>query len=351
MGDILSLGAPGDITVRLQLESYARLTRVALYGATGTHHEFSPPTWTSVLDTTLIVPLAHDDFVVLDVEAAPEDWPGLQFAPRAISSPVWIDTATPWPLDATLVRDKVNELAAFWQQALRDRGFATSTDSAAAWEHIGGAAVAYEALVDDPPAAFELVAPSPDEGFSAPPVILRWSSSLSYDGEPLSYHLQVGRDPGFVDLVLDEVLGDTLRVLTDLEGPASYHWQVEALEPEDPPVLAGGAPRSFLLTGGVVDAPAAATGTDPLVLARLGTHSGGLRLRLSLRWAMPVQLRWFDARGREIGSQDLGEVDAGTHTLELPARDQRGVPLARGVYWLSAQSGPHRDVTRVLWTR
>jgi flagellar hook assembly protein FlgD len=72
---------------------------------------------------------------------------------------------------------------------------------------------------------------------------------------------------------------------------------------------------------------------------------------VSLRDPSDLNVRWVDVRGRVVGEENLGRLPGGVRQLTLDARDRNGEILARGVYWLVARAGPHRDVVRVTWLR
>lgn len=349
MGGEYEAGAAGTVDVSFSVAAYRPLTRVTLHGATGTHWEFTPGPGKTALDTTVTVAIAHDDFVMLDAQASVEDWHGLVFPPRAVASPVWVDAGTPWPLDAASARDAIEDLENFFAQAVELRGFESPSDSIGAWNDIVGAAARYEAMVDDPPATFELLSPDDGAQIVAPTVELRWSESVSHDAEPVLYRLQVARDPAFVDVIADLHTIQTLYQLPGTTESRNLYWKVEAIEPGEPATVASNAPRDFFLTGGVVDAPAFEGA--PLELLSSSAVSGGFVVSLRLRDPLDVAVRWVDVRGRVAGRENLGRLSGGTRRFTLVPRDREGRVLARGVYWLVAEGGPYRDVARVVWLR
>jgi hypothetical protein len=349
MGGEYIAAAPGSVDVSLSVAAFRPLARIRLHGATGTHRDFIPGPGRTSLDTTLTVQIDHDDFVLLDVEASGDDWSGLVFPPRAVSSPVWVRTGIPWPQDPLHLRQESDALEAFFEQAASLRGFDSLADSIEAWSDIGGAAAVYEAMFDDPPAAFDLVRPDDGAQIVASSVELEWTASVSHDAEAVTYQLLVAEDPGFVDVLVDLVTASTSFALTDVTEPVSLHWKVEALENGDPVTLASNAPRSLFITGGVVGAPPASG--PPLEIVATGADAAGVRLSVRLRDRSDVVVRWVDVRGRVVGRENLGLLPGGVRQLTLGARDRNGEVLARGVYWLVAEAGPHRDVVKVTWLR
>jgi len=347
MGGEHDAGAPGPVGVSLSVAAFGALTRVTLHGAVGTHWDFLPGPGKTSLDTTLTLQLGHDDFVLLEVEAT--TWTGLVYPPRAVTSPVWVETGAPWPIEAALARRESESLESFFAQAVDLRGFDVPADSFQAWQDIGGAAAVYEAMVDDPPAPFELLQPMDSAQLPGTGTALQWAESVSYDAEPVSYRVLIATDPGFANVIVDVVTADTHYDLTGIDEPTSLHWTVEALEPGEPGTPALNGPRSLFLTGGVVSAPPFRG--PPLDIRMRGANSTGIHLSVALRDPLDVVVRWVDVRGRVVGEQDLGRFAGGTRQFTLAARDRSGAVLARGVYWLVAEAGPHREVVRVTWLR
>ena len=349
MGQELQLGAPGLVRVSLDVTAASPLQSVVVHGATGVHRIFNPAA--GVLEFTMEFDLQvdHDDFVAVEVQAAPTLWPHQHEPPRAMSSPVWIQAGTPWPTDPALLRRQVDDLQAFWHLAIGLRGFESPADSIAARQDILGAAAQYESMFDDAPGDFELICPAPLEQIDAGTVTLCWTRSASYDGEPTNYHVEVASDASFADLVLTTDVSDTFVVLQTLLAPQSYSWRVSASEPGETPVLAGNAPRGFWYSGGVVSAPAHESGS--LFMTRPVPSGNGMQVRMNLPRAGHLNIRWVDARGRQVAANSFGQRAPGVHELYLPARDRNGKALAHGVYWLVASVGQLRAVERVVWMR
>lgn len=338
MGDTLLLGAPGSVSLRVAFDSYGMIDSLRVYGATGRHLSWGWPTGRAQLDTTVTLNLSHADFVAVEIEGSGDDWPQLEHPPRALSSPVWIDAATAWPLDAGMARRGADVLREVWELSLSERGYDSAADSAAAAADILGAADAYEAMVDDPPPAFVLT--GPDEGIqlSTLQFVLEWEAVVSYDGEPVQYRVTIARDPAFTDVVLQTIVGEPSLVVSSLAPDQRYLWQVEALEPGDPPTVATNAPRSFRIEANAVSVPILLPARFALRAMQLG---GAIRIELTLPERAQPRVEVMDLRGRRVRTLELPTLPQGVHTVAWDGRDQRGRSVGRGVYWLRGQTSRH----------
>ncbi|HMB70987.1 MAG TPA: FlgD immunoglobulin-like domain containing protein, partial [bacterium] len=74
-------------------------------------------------------------------------------------------------------------------------------------------------------------------------------------------------------------------------------------------------------------------------------------IRFELDRAQPVLLSVHDARGRRVRVLAGGPLPAGTHRLEWDGRDDRGRPVAAGVYFFSLRSGGDRLVRKTARLR
>lgn len=348
-GEEVVLAGPATVTVSFTVEAATALARVTLHGATGVHEEFLPPAGAKSFSSSVDLPLAHDDFVLLEVEATPTAWPHAHEAPRAVSSPIWVRAGLPWPVAAELPRAAIVELGEFWALGLADRGFDSAADSSAARTDILGAAAVHESMVDDLPGPFDLLSPIPFESVASLPLTLSWSRSASHDLEPKSYRVEVATDASFASPILEVVVADTFTTVDGPLAPAVYSWRVTALEPENEEVAALGGAREFWFTGGVVGAPA----YPPTRAFFSGPRraGGGYRFTLNLQDHQRVHARWIDVRGREAGRREFGTLPAGEHHLHFDAGDGRGSVLPRGVYWLVVEAGDRRAAARIVWTR
>jgi hypothetical protein len=73
----------------------------------------------------------------------------------------------------------------------------------------------------------------------------------------------------------------------------------------------------------------------------------GIRVRLALPTADPARLEIFDVGGRLIGTRDLTELGAGSHTIDLAD----GLGLSRGLVLLRLSQGNNATATRLVVTR
>jgi hypothetical protein len=344
MGDTVALGAPGAVSLRIAFDSYGAVDSLRAYGATGRHFAWGWPLGRAQLDTTVSLSIAHDDFVVVEIEGSGDDWPQLEHAPRAIASPVWIDAAAPWPSDAAMARRGADELRVVWALSLTDRGYDSSADSAAAAEDILVPADIYEAMVDDPPPSFDLTGPDEGVQLNTLQFVLEWEAVVSHDGEAVQYRVTIARDPGFTDIALQTVVDEARLVVSSLAPGQRYLWQVEALEPGDPPTLASNSPRSFRIEENAV-AVAAPTG---FALRARQDRGGAIQMELSLSEEALPRIEVMDLRGRRVRTLTLPLLPGGVHTIVWDGRDERGRGVGRGVYWLRAWTDRREASTKIV---
>jgi hypothetical protein len=72
---------------------------------------------------------------------------------------------------------------------------------------------------------------------------------------------------------------------------------------------------------------------------------------LSLPDAGVADLRMYDISGRQVAAAFRGELGAGPHTVEWLGTDDRGAPLAAGVYYYRATAGANRATGTVVVLR
>src|SRR4029453_128189 len=92
-----------------------------------------------------------------------------------------------------------------------------------------------------------------------------------------------------------------------------------------------------LIPAGITDVPA-----TPAAAFAVRVRPGvGRRFEfdLSLPAAGPADLRMYDISGRQVAAAFGGELGPGSHTLVWPGTDDRGAPLAAGVYYYRAIAG------------
>jgi hypothetical protein len=105
-----------------------------------------------------------------------------------------------------------------------------------------------------------------------------------------------------------------------------------------------GGRRLDLIEGqGVVGVPPSSRRSAGLELELLSTGPQ-VEVRFVLPVAAPVSLRWFDARGRLVRGGDAGWMEAGSHSLLVPATDLG----ARGVYFCVLRAGTDRASQKLV---
>jgi hypothetical protein len=126
----------------------------------------------------------------------------------------------------------------------------------------------------------------------------------------------------------------------------------------DAGTLTGGV---YVLRGGFWHAGApASTGveagdTPPLAFSFRAPTPNPVRSRSRLAFDLPMparaSLRVFDVSGRAVQTKALGMLPAGRYERAWAAEDDRGRPLATGVYFMRFEAGEHRSDKKVLVLR
>lgn len=88
-------------------------------------------------------------------------------------------------------------------------------------------------------------------------------------------------------------------------------------------------------------------GVTQLLPATPNPFNPSTLLRFELSDPAPVRLRVYDARGRLVRVLDRGALPGGLHAVPFQAFDDRGAPLASGVYRVLLEAGDERR-TRTL---
>ncbi len=182
----------------------------------------------------------------------------------------------------------------------------------------------------------------------APDLAWSWRSVPASDGGA-RIHLEVTQqqDPPFeltvpVALVADgerwpasvRLQGTVTRVVLDVPLPVD-----DVLLDPDRMVIAATAPLP----------PPAVTITGPFPSP---AGPGGAEIAFRLRAGAETSVALYDARGRRLGSWDLGWRDGDAlHPWVWRGEDDRGRPVAGGSYWLEVTAGRDRAVRKVVLVR
>jgi len=127
--------AVGDrLRIQFSVASAAPLDSVRVIGVDGPIHAQAWPDDTTRFATSLSVDVDCDAFFVLDVWGT-QRLPGRVYAPRAVSSPIWVRTGTPWDVPEAVRTRARDEMETFWDLSLDARGYASAADSTRAFEH------------------------------------------------------------------------------------------------------------------------------------------------------------------------------------------------------------------------
>jgi hypothetical protein len=239
--------------------------------------------------------------------------------------------------------------------ALIDRGICTFASKALAAQNAGATAVVI---------ANNVAGPAPALGGTDPGIVIPVVSISQTDGSALKAELGSGVN---VTLALDpaDLAGADANGRVQLYAPNPYaggssisHFDVDAypnllMEPAINDNLSSGVDLTLALftdLGWLDELP---TGTGPRVpgLALLSNYPNPFNPATTIRYelspAQRVELAIFDVHGRLVRQMDSGSKTAGVHETRWDGRDNRGRPVASGVYYVRL-TGPQQALTRKI---
>jgi len=350
LGDRLQLSSDSAV-LQLHLVSWAPIERVTIHGRAGRCQDLPfDPSDANDLSVSATLDFPRDDAVFVEAVAQGGSWFAPQDSLRLVSSPIYVERGIPAEVSIEIARSSADELASFYQQSLKRRGYPTAADSLAAREILLGDAAKWEALADDPPGEFRLLWPEEGRVMGESGFRISWQHARSYDGERIRYVVEVDQSAEFDAPQVYPAQEDTVLDLRSLEPGQKYWWRVRAQEDDGDSTWNQEGPRSFQLALQVVAAPVA-TGAF-LRISLLGRTARGLRFSLELSRAAEVRLRLVDVKGRVVRELERREFSAGQHEISWDGRDDRGTRVAAGVFWLLAESeGERRSISAVLLSR
>jgi flagellar hook assembly protein FlgD len=79
--------------------------------------------------------------------------------------------------------------------------------------------------------------------------------------------------------------------------------------------------------------------------------NGSAVVRFSISRAGPVRLAIYNTLGQRVVVLAAGEQEAGVHVLRWDGRDDRGAPVASGVYLCRLQTGEREQTRKLLLLR
>jgi hypothetical protein len=193
----------------------------------------------------------------------------------------------------------------------------------------------------------------PDSGQSvdnlcpAPPGNLRWElpDLLAWnesEAEDFDYFTVYGSETA--DFHQVEVIGYTIETSMDVSGTDYGYYHVTASDfsgnEGDPSTIEAEASS----IPGEIDLPAR------FALRSIHPNPGKAPIRISfdLPRDAAMRLRVFDVTGRLVMSLVDGRRPAGRHVLAWRATDERGRPLAGGVYWVSLEAGDYATTRKLI---
>jgi len=338
----------GSARLQLHLVSWTPLTRVTLLGSGGRREDLPVPAGQQhefFYDGPIDLP--RTEALLVEAVAVGGTW----FAPSdslyLISSPIWVDTATPAVVPLDRARVHADGLREVWRNSLRYRFYSSAADSLAARKILLGNARAWENAVDDPPTPPIPLYPEQGRLIGSSGLRFLWQGAFDPDQEQISYTVELSADAQFTSPASFATGADTFLVVDDLTPGQRYWWKVGAQEADGDSSWSQETNRWFEITSIAVDAPAPGASTFHLRPAR--SAPGEVRMILDLSHEMTVRLRWFDARGRVVRSDPPALYPAGSHFLHWDGRDDRGQRVASGVYWLVADAeGVRRTRSTIL---
>jgi len=192
--------------------------------------------------------------------------------------------------------------------------------------------------VNDPPGPFRLLAPPPGVVLEAGDVEFRWTASTDVDGPELRYTVHVRH--GTVDTTLAAADTSIVYTLERRDGPIVFvEWSVSATDGIAERVAddqRGGFSmvdtRLDVLPTRVRLLPRAPNPFTPNQIARA-------LVRFELPGDADVDLTIFDLQGRRIATLIDETLPGGLHVATWDGRNQRGDPVASGVYLVRLQAG------------
>ncbi|HKI84673.1 MAG TPA: CehA/McbA family metallohydrolase, partial [Candidatus Krumholzibacteria bacterium] len=230
LGDHLQLSVD-SAALQLHLVSWTPIERVTIHGRGGRCQDLPfNPSDANDLSVTTTLEFPRDDAIFVEVVAQGGTWFAPQDSLRLVSSPIYVERGIAAEVPVDIARRNADELAYRYSKSLKERGYPSAADSAAAREILLGDAAKWEALADDPPGAFRLLWPEEGRVLGETGFRISWQHARNYDGEHIRYVVEVDRSPNFDTPQVYPALEDTVLDLRSLERGQTYWWRVRAEE-------------------------------------------------------------------------------------------------------------------------
>lgn len=133
-GGIVDAAAGTRVDVAIEVASAVALDSVRVIGVDGPVFEVDWPAAETRVELAFSLDVSRDEFLVVDVWGSHRA-PTRVYAPRAVSSPIWIRAGVPWTVPSATIRRAREDMQTFWDLSLEARGYASAADSSRAFDH------------------------------------------------------------------------------------------------------------------------------------------------------------------------------------------------------------------------
>ena len=122
------------LAVEIEVRSAVPLDSLRVIGAEGPLRAEPWPEGRRSMRLDFDLEVARDEFLVVDAFGAGRPTARI-YAPRAVTSPIWIRAGLPWTVAPGVVARAREDMTTFWELSLEKRGYASAADSSRAFEH------------------------------------------------------------------------------------------------------------------------------------------------------------------------------------------------------------------------
>ena len=135
MGDVVDAALGERLDVSIEVRADVPLDSLRVIGVEGPLWAEAWPAGARSMRVDFPITVEADGFLVVDAWGKAEQV-GRVFAPRAVSSPIWVRSGRPWRAPRHVVERLQQDMRTFWDLSLEVRGYASAVDSAAAYAHV-----------------------------------------------------------------------------------------------------------------------------------------------------------------------------------------------------------------------
>jgi choice-of-anchor B domain-containing protein len=198
-------------------------------------------------------------------------------------------------------------------------------------------------------------------GMTEPTIVFRRWYYMNTPGEPDSFQCDISRDGvTWVNMLNTRVSHpewhqETFRVRSYIVPGSAVRVRFIAQD-QGVGTIVEAAVDDFELFDGALHTTGVVEGPPPTPAAVLGVPhpnpaSRASSLSLTLRDAGPVEVAVYDVQGRRVATLFQGSAPAGALELTWKGDDEKGRPVASGVYWLRAAAGGETFTRRIVRAR